>query len=375
MALNPLSERNELSTEARRVLDVMRSRSISDEDKVTLVEELKASVANNASEYISSVLFPDLYEPQRFPMIFPNPTAVFKLTEVFDFTPGSSGKFFIELFPQNISYTGDSSTFENAYLNVYRGFSTDYNSGQGGFNLRGIPKTVGQSVEYTDPGFSKHDTIADYFEQVVLRAACVKVYYVGEIEKTSGYIESCIDYYYDPKSEKHPKEQDVIKGFYRQFALPTEGMRVIWLPKDYTDYNFTQVDKDLSDSAISRRDLSRLCIYGSGLENEPLRIEVVRHFEGFPRVSIKDYVDTRRPASSQANRTMETIGKIHNSAPGLVTIKPKDLFKAAMLVRRKSSNIDAFLDRVSTYIGAGESMVNRASSLYNFGQAALSSLF
>ena len=329
---------SDISPEIRRVIDMLRARPMSELERQHVIDNVKTMSSSTSGDYILSVLFPELHEPTRFPMVFPNPTAVFKLTEVYDFYPGLQNKFFIEYFPQNISYESDPNKLTNGFLYIYKHYDATKNSNTGGFDYTG---DATDPDKIKDAGVSYTDTVGDYFEQVVLRAATIKIYYVGEFEKMSGYFESCIDYFYDPTAEKYPQEAEVTKGFYRQFAMPHEGMRCIWLPKDYKDYNFEKVS-----TATDKREPSRICIYGTGLESEPLRIEVTRHFEGFPKTFIRDYIDTRRPVGTSAQKTMESIGKIHSHANGLITIKPKDVVEVHNYVARISNNFDYYVDQL-----------------------------
>ncbi len=126
MSLIPVDRYNkELSPEARRLLDMIRNRPINEEDKEWIIEELKGMNQTTAGKYIMCVLFPELSDQCRFPMTFPSHTAVFRVTETYEFYPGSDNSFFIEYFTQNVSFKEDDDIASNAEVhNVAPGLLT-----------------------------------------------------------------------------------------------------------------------------------------------------------------------------------------------------------------------------------------------------------
>lgn len=310
-----------VSNEAQRFAGLIRQRPLSDTDKEYLIDQLRTLNQAGTSDYILATLFPEYHDAVRFPMMFPNPTAVFKHHEYFDCTPGSDGKILIQLLPTQTWSEVYSSGLkhDDHYLRMY----TKFDSATNKFNSTDMLKV--------------HDTIGDFYESVVLRGAVIRAFYIGTDEKMSGFLQGSIDYFAKTNLDSYiPTIDDVEDGYYKQFAKPNEGIRVVWFPKDYNDYNF-------NEPGITRNG-TNLYIYGSGLDpDQTIRVDVIRHFEGFPKTHVRDYIEVKRPSSTAAQSAMETMGAVHVKAPELLMVKPKDAGYVSRNLRKKGGAFERFL--------------------------------
>jgi hypothetical protein len=330
-----------ISSEIQSFINILKSRPTTKEEREYILKTVKELKDSTESTYIMAALFPETEEPARFPMVFPNPTAVFKHHEYKDVYPDNSGKIMIVCNP---AFTGSST--KNPYepfLRIYNDFRTlEGQTGQ-------ADATIGTGFdanEFTNVSINMFDDISDYYQEAVLRAAVVRVYYIGTLEKASGYFIGGINYHYsvsanDTSVNATPLTPEEVEDlYYKQFQRPEDGVRVVWFPKDYNDLNFRAV-------GVNPNQTSSLVIYGSGLDaSQALRVDVVRHFEAFPLPKMKDYIETKKTDAINPQGTLDSLASVQSKIPQITMLTPFEAPVVADQIRPESGNFDEFVNSV-----------------------------
>ncbi len=197
--------------------------------------------------------------------------------------------------------------------------------------------------ESTDVSINMFDDISDYYQEAVLRATAIRVYYIGTLEKASGYFIGGINYRYtsygNTSVNSVPLTPTEIEDlYYKQFQKPEDGIRVVCFSKDYNDLNFRAV-------GVNPNLTSSLVIYGSGLDaSQALRIDVVRHFEAFPLPKRKDYIETKDAINPQG--AIDSLAALQSKIPKITSLTPFEAPVVADQVRSEAGSFDTFVDSI-----------------------------
>lgn len=321
-----------ISAEIESFINLLKNRPTNQTERDYILQQVRGLQDSTESSYIMAALFPETESPSRFPMVFPNPTAVFKHHEYRDIFPDNAGKILIMCNP---SYTGQLNNKTEPFLRIYN----DYRSLAGIGEQKDAVIAPYTADRFTDVSINLFDDIDEYYQEAVLRACVLRVYYIGTVEKASGYFIGGINYHYltgsDISVNSTPPTPDEIEDlYYKQFAKPEDGIRVVWFPKDYNDFNFRAIGSNPNQ-------VSSLIVYGSGLDaTQALRIDVIRHFEAFPLPKMKDYIETKRTDPINPANTLDALAQVSTKLPGLTTISPYDAAAAADQLRPITGGFD-----------------------------------
>lgn len=337
--ISPYTGQLGVSSEIQSFINILRSRPTSREEREQILRAVRELKDSTESTYIMAALFPETEEPARFPMVFPNPTAVFKHHEFKDIYPDNSGKIMIVCNPAFTGKAPKNST--EPFLRIYNDFRTlEGQTGQSdpASALEGFDANL-----FTKVSINLFDDISDYYQEAVLRAAVVRVYYIGTMEKASGYFIGGINYHYMVDGDNSANATPLTPGdvedlYYKQFQKPEDGIRVVWFPKDYNDLNFRAV-------GINPNQCSSLVIYGSGLDaSQALRVDVVRHFEAFPLPKMKDYIETKKTDAINPQGTIDALAQMQERIPQITTLTPFEAPVVADQIRPEAGQLDVFVD-------------------------------
>jgi hypothetical protein len=321
---------------AKRASDILRfltSDDITESERDTIREALKVRKSKKAKNLIA-ILFPEFTQPVRLPNRFGQITSVFRTYRYFDITP-ISGKFAVVFNPKQL-YMQASGAF--AYGSTLTGFDSD------SYPICSMYTAIDSSGNVIVDQSTRHiyaDNCFDYFDECALRAAVIRVYYIGSALEKKGYMCGAIDYGQDIKTTWQTglngtawNTTQIENGHYKRFGDPDSGMRFIWYPKDEEDLQFVTIDQARAENY--QRNQQTIMMYGVNLADDAtLRVDIVRHIEGLPKHNVRAYMQMRRPEPGEPDDVYEDLAEISGDLSDLISLNLKE----AALVKDSVSEI------------------------------------
>lgn len=147
-----------------------------------------------------------------------------------------------------------------------------------------------------------------------LVSASLIISYIGSIDAHSGVLGGAMDIsFYDSLLPDTASAQfSVIDDkMWSVNANPYEGLRLIYFPKDYSDFNFLRMN--ISTQVNNLPTCLRFLAYGQNLPGgSSVRVDLYRNFEAIPTPAVADYVnmDFAKQSPAQNKQDPVTAGKI-----------------------------------------------------------------
>lgn len=321
---------------AKRASDILKfliSDDISEAERDRIRDALKVRKSKKAKNLIA-ILFPEFTQPVRLPNRFGQITSVFRTYRYFDITP-TGGKFAVMFNPKQL-YMATST--DPAYTGVTTGFDSS------SFPLCSMYTNLDVNGNVIADANTKHvyaDNCYDYFDECALRAAVIRVYYIGSALEKKGYMCGAIDYGQDIKTLWQTSSGQVAwnttqieNGHYKRFGDPDSGMRFIWYPKDEEDLEFYTAEQAKADNYQKMQQV--ILMYGVNLADDAtLRVDIVRHIEGLPKHNVRAYMQMRRPEPGEPDDVYEDLAEISGDISDLISLNLKE----AAMVKESISEI------------------------------------
>lgn len=325
----------------KSLVDQIREFPNSSEELQNIISALRAQVETTDSAYLAQLLFPEMYSAARLPIRFPIPTSVFSLRDHFYIDPNALGNFGLVFQPKIVGSA-------NAYLKIYAEDSWTENI-------------------WTPTSSERKDSATNYYDSVRLTAAVIRLVYMGSLDEMSGILVGSLDYAYMGTCTVESVED----GYYVQRSKTSEGLRLIWFPRDNRDEEFYRA------TDTEHAENTGICIYGTALPTSAgnkIRVDIERHFEGIPNSTIRDYVEVAKAIPNE--KTLEVISEIHSKMPQIMNVKPNQLGEVMSQVQGKLGIMDQILGGIkniggrliSSFTGdqighIGQSIINNATEL------------
>lgn len=289
------------------------------------------------------MIAPDLFPPCRIPSKFAMPTHLFKQSFTITFTPTTS-RFHAVCIPSAIN--------SQPTLGVF------------------TPNTFGTNQTYTAAtnclGGGSNEALTARFTAVRVVSCVIKTEFVGSELNRRGFFIAGMSFiqssqaapalFLNPSttgvSVYSPTIQETEDMFFATEKKVEQGIRMVYLPKDPADLEFTSTQGNAFATGSSRTQV--LNIVGTGLnpEVDSVKIHVCRYLEGIPLPAEMDLLLPMRGDETGYN-VLESVDQIDPSA----TVTP--------VYNNKSS----FLDDAVSFIGKA---INIGEKFIPYGGAALS---
>lgn len=322
---------------AKRAADILAyltSDAITEAERDAIREQLKVRKTQKAKNLIA-ILFPEFTMPVRLPNRFGQLTSVFKTYRYLDISL-PTGKFALMFNPKQL-YCRTQTTAAWTYKATPNATSnTDFISG---FDALSYPiltvyndiTSSGNVICDSSTRYMYGDNVFDYFDDCALRAAVVRVYYIGSVLQAKGYMCGAIDYsqnindvWKSPPNGSNPWNTALVEnGHYKRFGDPDSGMRFIWYPKDEEDLMMVTEDESKGDDYSKNQQV--VYIYGINLDSgATLRVDVVRHIEGLPKANVRAYMNIKRPEPGEPDDIYEDLAEISSDIGDLISLNLKE---------------------------------------------------
>lgn len=307
---------------AADILNYLTSDNITEAERDTIRDALKKRKSTKAKNLIA-VLFPEFTQPVRLPNRFGQLTSVFRTYRYIDVTP-VNGRFALMFNPKQL-YMKTSTTA--AWGTVNTGFD---GSSYPILSLYDTINATGEVQASTTTRYMYGDNVYDYFDECALRAAVVRVYYIGSSLEKKGYMCGAIDYSQDIKTTWQITAGNVAwstslveNGHYKRFGDPDTGMRFIWYPKDEEDLSMVTEEQAKADDYSKNQQV--IYIYGINLATDAtIRVDIVRHIEGLPKHNVRAYMPIKRPEPGEPDDIYEDLADISSDITDLISLNLKE---------------------------------------------------
>ncbi|MFM7088411.1 MAG: hypothetical protein ACKOW9_02685 [Candidatus Paceibacterota bacterium] len=266
-------------------------------ERELIIDRMKNRQTNKA-KLLLSILFPEYVQPCRLPDRFGQLTSVFRSYRFLDVVP-NSGFISIAFTPRCLTADANFPILQVRY------------------NLSGA-----NVVAASGDNFMQSENVFDYFDSAVLRAAVIRVYYIGSQEYQKGYFCGGIDYSFDVQTAANTGASGTVyslnaieNGFNKRFSGPEEGVRFAYLPRGNNELAF----EELATNVTTSRNQQAILIYGRNLAPDcSIRIDIIRHIEGLPKESVRPYMSVKRPEPGEPDDVYEVISELTTSVSDMV---------------------------------------------------------
>jgi hypothetical protein len=248
------------------------------DDLDDILEFFKDYQKHLEDNYFKSLLFPEKYKNVRIPTKFPIPSFSFFQKSSFTITPNNNLVWYLQWCPQTLL---DSSYAVANTGNLLLNNATA---------LNGTTADV-TAADYTPITVDRLQT-TNLIQAFRLVSASIIVSYIGSIDAHSGVLGGAMDIsFYDSLQPDTASSQfSVIDD--KMWSLnsnPYEGLRLIYFPKDYSDFNFIRTN--IGTQANNSSTCMRMLVYGQNLPaGSSVRVDLYRNFEAIPNPAIADFV-------------------------------------------------------------------------------------
>ncbi len=297
-------------------------------------DRIKRYINTVNENYIMGVFFPEcVTTAPKLPAKFDPPSTSFTNKSHFYINTDMIGRQALVFFPKAVG-GGPNSLIQWGTLTdqVQQGYVYTFEENY-------------QDEAWGKPTMQLFDEIPQYYNNVRLIGASIRLTYIGVAQNVSGLMVGCINYGYQMGHENVTVVED---GQYTQHRFTGDGMRCIWLPRDNDDLKYI----NLTQQATSMGDYSQaVMIYLSNLPpgSQRVRVDIVRHFQGIPNETIYPYVGISREPYNE--KTMDIAASFHEKCPFLMTLSPGSVSSVFATFKGLFSVWDKVLDNLENNNG------------------------
>lgn len=253
-------------------------------------------------KYLFSLLFPEKSKGTRIPSKFPVPSATFQQTDFLLITPNALGNFEVQWSPQNLSIS--NANYEITY---------DVAPGLNGISL----DTIFYSTStLTSP-------LATNWQAFRVVSACMIVQYIGSFINLSGTFGGGLDIttqYPNNWDPNYSNFSNVDDRLWSQVVRVDEGLKVVYFPKDYSDFNFIKPNQ-APNSGNSMSSSVKLIVYGQNLPPNVscVRIDFIKNVEAIPGPAFADIVELGFSSSKNNSEHALDAAKMLTTSNSVIT--------------------------------------------------------
>jgi hypothetical protein len=270
------------------------------DDEVAYIGRLLVDNAQDKTDYVKCVLFPDKCDPARYPTQFPIPTGLIKNKDTFNVKTNSSGNAAV-MFNPSASFYASVPTYLNAdcYAVLYNGpllnFGTATQFGgtsSGPLVADNAIGSTGETFESKRFKFNANSQMHAAVSRVRVVAFGIKANYTWNEQNMSGTMESCSLPDELGATVTLPTEGEVEDQMFHHVETdPRKGIRHISFPIDADAQRFQTNDPVTGTTSIGTN-VSAIALLFKGFPSnvQCIRITVTRVLEYIPTASMRELI-------------------------------------------------------------------------------------